>query len=67
MCDGFCCLPTIKEVITAKLEAAMFLAMKVHLVSGMVIGALAVTAAQKMCKQMKAHKQSSMPANPPKK
>ena len=45
----------------------MFLAMKVNVVSGMVIGALAAMAAQKMCKQMKEHKQSSMPANPPQK
>jgi uncharacterized membrane-anchored protein YhcB (DUF1043 family) len=45
----------------------MFLAAKVHFISGIVIGALAVTAAKQMCKQRKALKHSSMPANPPQK
>ena len=42
----------------------MFLAEKVHVVSGIVIGALAVMAAKQMCKRRKAPKQSSMLANP---
>ena len=42
----------------------MFLAGKVHVVSGIVIGALAVVAAKQMCNQRKAPKHSSMPANP---
>ena len=40
----------------------MFLTAKVHLVSGMVIGALAVMAAKQMGKQRKMQKQSSVPA-----
>ncbi len=45
----------------------MFLAPKVHVVSGIVIGALVFTAAKQICKQKKAQKHSSMPSNPPQK
>ena len=44
----------------------MFLTAKVHVVSGMIIGALAVMAAKQMCKQRKTRKHSTMPTNPPK-
>ena len=40
----------------------MFLTAKVHLVSGVVIGALAVMAAEQMCKRRKMQKQSVVPA-----
>ena len=43
----------------------MFLAAKVHVISGMVIGALAVMAAKQMCKQQKTREHSTMPTNPP--
>ena len=39
----------------------MFLTAKVHVVSGMVIGALAVMAAKQMCKQRKMRKYPSLP------
>ena len=40
----------------------MFLTAKVHVVSGMVIGALAVMAAKLMCKQRKMRKHPGVPA-----
>ena len=43
----------------------MFLTAKVHVVSGIIIGALAVMAAKQMCKQRKTRKHSTMPTNPP--
>ena len=46
---------------TAIMELDMFLKTKLNLVSGMVIGALAVMAAKQMCKQRKKHKHSSVP------
>jgi uncharacterized membrane-anchored protein YhcB (DUF1043 family) len=45
----------------------MFLAAKVHVITGMVIGALAVMAGKQMIKQQRMRKQSSMPTNPPQK
>ena len=39
----------------------MFLAAKVHVISGMVIGALAVMAAKQICRQRKTRKQSTVP------
>jgi len=39
----------------------MFFTAKIHVVSGMVIGALAIMAAKQVCKQRKAHKQSTVP------
>jgi len=44
----------------------MFLTAKVHVFSGIIIGALAVMAAKQMCKQQKTRKHSTMPTNPPK-
>ena len=43
----------------------MFLTTKIHVVSGMVIGALALMAAKQFCKQRKTHKHSSVAANLP--
>ena len=43
----------------------MFLATKVHVISGMVIGALAVVAAKQMCKRRKLSQYSPEPANLP--
>ena len=43
----------------------MFLTAKVHVVSGVIIGALAVIAAKQMCKQRKTRKHSTMPTDPP--
>ena len=43
----------------------MFLTAKVHVVSGMIIGALAVMAMEQMRKQRKTRKHSIMPTNPP--
>ena len=40
----------------------MFLTAKVHVVSGMVIGALAVMAPKQMCKQRKMRKYPGVPA-----
>ena len=56
-----------ERVITANLDSAIFPAAKVHVTSGMVIVALAVTAAQQMCKKRKVRKNSSRPANSTKK
>ena len=67
MRDGFRCPCEIRDVTTLTLEATMFLAAKVQMISGMVVGALAVTVAKQIYKQRKAHKNSSMPANPPQK
>ena len=41
----------------------MFLTAKVHVVSGMVIGALAMIAAKQMCKQRRMRKHRAVPAN----
>ena len=41
----------------------MFLTAKIHVVSGMIIGALAVMAAKQMCKQRKTRKHSTVPDN----
>ena len=43
----------------------MFLTAKVHVVSGMIIGALAVMAMEQMRKQRRMCKHSTMPTNPP--
>ena len=43
----------------------MFLTAKIHVVSGMVIGAAAVLAMKQLCKQRRIHKQSAVPANSP--
>ena len=43
----------------------MFLTAKVNVVSGIIIGALAVMAMKQMCKQRKTHKHSSVPAESP--
>ena len=43
----------------------MFLAAKVHVVSGIIIGALAVMAMKQMCKTGETHKHSAVPAEPP--
>ena len=43
----------------------MFLATKVHVISGIIIGALAVIAAKQMCKRRKLSKHSPAPANLP--
>ena len=40
----------------------MFLKAKVHVVSGIIIGALAVMAVKQMCKQRETHKYSPVPA-----
>ena len=40
----------------------MFLTAKVHVVSGMVFGALAVFAAKRMCDRQKTRKHSTVPA-----
>ena len=40
----------------------MLFTAKIHIVSGMVIGALAVMAAKQMCKQRKTQKNSAVPA-----
>ena len=40
----------------------MLFTAKIHIVSGMVIGALAVMAAKQMCKQRKTHEHSAVPA-----
>ena len=50
---------------TVNLELVMFLTAKIHVVSGMVIGALAVMVAKQMCKQQKMHKHSAVPADLP--
>ena len=42
----------------------MFLAAKVHVISGLVIGALAVMAAKQLCNQRKVSKHTPAPANP---
>ena len=43
------------------MELDVFLTAKIHVVSGMVIGALAVMAAKQMCRQRKTRKQSTVP------
>ena len=43
----------------------MFLTAKVHVVSGIVIGALAVIAMKQMCKTRETHKHSPVPAVTP--
>ena len=47
--------------VTAGMELNVFLTAKIHVVSGMVIGALAVMAAKQMCKQRKTRKHSTVP------
>tara|TARA_B100000035_G_C20923800_1_gene519704 strand:+ start:201 stop:347 length:147 start_codon:yes stop_codon:yes gene_type:complete len=42
------------------MELDVFLKAKIHVVSGMVIGALAVMAAKQMCKQRKTRKHSTV-------
>ena len=39
----------------------MFFTAKIHVVSGIVIGALAIMAAKQVCKQRKIHQQSTVP------
>ena len=41
----------------------MFLTAKFHVISGMVIGALAVMAGKQMCKQQRMRKHSDAPAD----
>ena len=55
------CSPPVGVEVTAGMELAMFLTAKLSLVSGMVIGALAVMAAKQMCKQRKTRKHSTVP------
>ena len=43
----------------------MFLTAKVHVVSGMIIGALAVIAMKQMCKTRETYKHSPVPAETP--
>ena len=43
----------------------MFLTAKLNMVSGMIIGALAVMVMKQMCKQRETHKHPSMPAESP--
>ncbi len=43
----------------------MFLTPKIHVVSGMIIGALAVMAMKQMCRQRETDKHSPVPAEPP--
>ncbi len=43
----------------------MFLTAKLNVVSGVIIGALAVMAMKQMCKTRETHKHSSVPAEPP--
>ena len=43
----------------------MFLTAKVHVVSGIVIGALAVMVMKQMCKTREIHKHSPVPAETP--
>ena len=45
----------------------MFLTAKVHVVSGMIIGALAVMAAKQMCKTRETRKRSPVPVETPQK
>ena len=40
----------------------MFLSAKVHVVSGIIIGALAVMVMKQMCKQRETHKHTPVPA-----
>ena len=47
--------------VTTNLELIMFFTAKIHVVSGIVIGALAIMAAKQVCKQQKMHKQSTVP------
>ena len=54
------CKTTAQTTVTMKV--AMFLTAKVHAISGMVIGALAVVAAKQMCKQWKMRKHPGVPA-----
>ena len=60
-----CCPCTAVCGTTATLEAAMFLATKVHVISGMVIGVFAVMAAKQMRKQRRMCKHSYVPTNAP--
>ena len=43
----------------------MFLTAKLNVVSGMIIGALAVMVMKQMCKTRETHKHSPVPAEPP--
>ena len=43
----------------------MFLTAKVHVISGMIIGALAVMAMKQVCKTRETHKHSPVPAETP--
>ena len=43
----------------------MFLTAKLNVVSGMIIGALAVMAMKQICKQRETHKYSPVPAESP--
>ena len=61
-----CCPCTTVYWTTATLEAAMFLATKVHVISGIVIGVLAVMAAKQMRKQRRMCKHSYVPTDAPK-
>ena len=51
--------------MTATKELAMFLTAKLNVVSGMIIGALAVMVMKQMCKQGETHKHSPVPAETP--
>ena len=65
MLDGYHSPPIKTELAAANLELVMFLTAKIHVVAGLVIGALAVMVATQMCKQRKTHKHSTLPANLP--
>ena len=43
----------------------MFLTAKLNVVSGIIIGALAVMAMKQMCKTRETHKHPAVPAEPP--
>ena len=55
------CNTNIEPKATVVMELDMFLTAKLNLVSGIVIGVLAVMAAKEMCKQRKTHKHSAAP------
>ncbi|MDA7776398.1 hypothetical protein N9A03_04575 [Alphaproteobacteria bacterium] len=65
MLDGYRSPSLATEIKPVNLELAMFLTAKIHVVSGMVIGALAIMVAKQMCKQKKTHKHSAVPTDLP--
>ena len=61
MCIRDRCSPPVGSEVTVGMELDVVLTAKIHVVSGMVIGALAVMAAKQMCKQRKTRKHSTAP------